>query len=478
MTTNEYNLQVDSSSLSCPRHLGRRHRANYLLSSPQFTSFIDISWRGKEEVQYETLIPPSEIDFSIQRRLLDTKERDCDDILLYLPRSTSDYPVQSSTPYDTMTELNHYLLASLLATYMGKAMVVIERPSVNYTKWEDCLHNREDNGANHDSIGLSHLIQHPKWLSRKCPVPCQQSYDHTKWNQVRQKHLQQVTCQNDNARQTSVFAVGSEDIDEYFEQDWKDQMLERPSPAAQEWALRLGATGKEAQMFGELTNAEHIWGYVSALMARSGVIRFQPWIASEVRELIKSSKLPLNCPYNAIYVHNDNDDKRVQSSIEEEEEEGNEGGESTEEDGVHETISLQSYLPLLNNAQCDNDPDKTLHAYVATNDPGILSNMLSSTITTHDGQDISFLFSPAMQWLDADVTTNCQDNHRVIVALIADLMILSKSDTYIGGFDSKVGGLVHIFRSAVNNYPGKSRVGPVLIRNAHERQYKFAGGSR
>ena len=49
---------------------------------------------------------------------------------------------------------------------------------------------------------------------------------------------------------------------------------------------------------------------------------------------------------------------------------------------------------------------------------------------------------------------DCSRLHRAKIATFADLMILSKSETYLGGSDySDVDWLVRIFRTSVNSPP-------------------------
>jgi len=438
----------------------------------QFT-FIDSAWRGKDEVQFETLIPPSEIDFAIQRRLRVEEERNCDDILLYLPRT--------SAKQGQGVDLNGYLLAALLATYMGKAMVVLETPAAatNFeaVSWFDCpvdvfkkdaIHAKSKLSKEDFPTGLSRLIQHPPWLSHGCPIPCQTSYDFFKWNDLRKQHIQQVTCQNDNDRQAIVFAVSGEDARQYFERQWREQMLERPSAAAYDWAIRLGAKRYEAQTFAKLQKEEDIWYYVSALIARSGIIRFQPWIARDVKALIKSSGLPLDWPYIAIYVHRGDrlqkESREAVSSMPSKEFE-------IEEKRPLKVIPFQNYLQPWDSTDCNG---KAHLVYIATDDPRRIQEEIDRLPKGSGGdtivkecQKLNFIFSPvkSIHLLDEDAKNDCFELHRFNIAAIADLMILAKSDTFVGEFNSNFGRLVRIFRTAVNNFPGRRQEGPVLVRN-------------
>ena len=134
------------------------HYSDEISPTAQF-SFMDFAWRGKEEVQFETLIPPSEIDFSSHHRLQLVEEGNCDDILLYLPCSSDER--------NHALELYNYLLTALVATYMGKAMVILEAPEAEMSRHFACGQHASGKAL---SPVLSSLLQHPQWLSRGCTM--------------------------------------------------------------------------------------------------------------------------------------------------------------------------------------------------------------------------------------------------------------------------------------------------------------------
>lgn len=75
-------------------------------------TFIDSDWMDHKS-QYQTLVPPSEIDFKLERRLFETPGyKQCGRILLYLPHDFARNGHGS--------QLNNYLLAAMLATYLGR----------------------------------------------------------------------------------------------------------------------------------------------------------------------------------------------------------------------------------------------------------------------------------------------------------------------------------------------------------------------
>ena len=91
-------------------------------------SFLDPSWKewGDALVQFETLVSPSELDFTISRRLpweQDDSPEKCDDILLLMP----EYFARNGHG----SQLNSYLLAAMMATFLGKAMLILDAPQKN-----------------------------------------------------------------------------------------------------------------------------------------------------------------------------------------------------------------------------------------------------------------------------------------------------------------------------------------------------------
>jgi len=71
---------------------------------------------------------------------------------------------------------------------------------------------------------------------------------------------------------------------------------------AYNWAVRLGGTHYQAEVFSKTEEESVIWDYVSALIARSGLATFQPWIVRDVKEFIMSTELPLDVPHDSIHV--------------------------------------------------------------------------------------------------------------------------------------------------------------------------------
>ena len=244
-------------------------------------TFIDSEWMDHKS-QYQTLVPPSEIDFKLEGRLFETPGyKQCGRILLYLPHDFARNGHGS--------QLNNYLLAAMLATYLNMAMVVLDAPEeeTNYANgsqfgcpvdgFQDPVEYANFQGKNHKFLsmkpgfptGLSRLIQHPAWLSRECPVPKCKFYTYTTWDAIRktQKNniLKRKSCEEEYG-ETQVTAMGGNQVRSFFEKVYKKKMLDRKSKrarrAAYDWAVRLGASLYEAEIFSRIEDEHQIWDYV------------------------------------------------------------------------------------------------------------------------------------------------------------------------------------------------------------------------
>ena len=292
-------------------------------------SFIDPAWAewGTEEGQYETLVPPSEIDDTIENRLQwDETNRNCDNVFLFMP--------QIFARNGHGSQLNSYLLAAMLATYLGKAMVLLEATQ-KYSRYPngsqfgcpiDAFQDQEEflnfDGNDHSElkmkphfpIGLKRLIVHPTWISRDCPVPKCNKLFYNSWDVIRTEQRdnilsglppREISCETPTGN-AKVTVLGGEEVRQYFDRKFKHEMIDRSTYHAREraygWATRLGGTHQQAETFSKLTHESDIWDYVSALIARSGLITFQPWIVRDLKEFIKSTGLPLDSSYDAIHV--------------------------------------------------------------------------------------------------------------------------------------------------------------------------------
>jgi hypothetical protein len=174
-------------------------------------------------------------------------------------------------------------------------------------------------GWNEDfPVGLTRLIRHPAWLSKGCGMPCVGEYTYEEWDDLRIKNNAtampglpplQIQC-GGTSKRTSLVVLGGQEIRDYFDLYYKEKMLDRSSEIsiarASEWVKRMGAMPHEARTFinSSALDRSDTWDYLSALIARSGVLRFQPWIGRDVEGYMKTyvPDLDLNRPYDAIHV--------------------------------------------------------------------------------------------------------------------------------------------------------------------------------
>lgn len=439
---------------------------------------LDEAWPGHENVNFETLVQPSEIDLLLQRRLPAVEEgHECDDILLYMPNQLQGGNDDDNAPVSGIEgQLNSYLMAVMLATYTSKAMVILESkedlvpggsqfgcPSNAFNEAKKTAGKEQRFDTDEDvPKGLSRLIQHSEWLSRGCSVPCQNNHDYEKWSNVRKKnrkskYAQHSTCRNDSGWESRVLVVDEADVQRLFENNFKGKMLHRPSPTAYNWALRLGAKKYEAQIFADLEDEEDIWDFVSALLARSDVLRFQPWIAKDARKFIHLSQLPMQVSYDAFHV-------RREGNI-----------EGYEQETGLDVIPFTEYLKMWERHDCS---DKARIIYIASDNPGQIKEEISKYPAGEAGNlilpgvdechGLRFYLredSTSTEFMKKGSTSDCSIQYRRTISSVADLIILSKSSTFIGEFGSAFGRLVRTFRAALNDFPGREEEGPVLVRD-------------
>lgn len=394
------------------------------------------------------------------------------------------------------SQLNSYLLAAMVASYIGKAMVLLD-PPLRYSKYPngsqfgcpiDLFQDPDEflnyEGDDHSQLkmkpdfpmGLSRLIIHPKWLSRDCPVPKCKTFDFSSWDAVRRKQLdyssppRTINCDEDHG-QVKVTVMGGEEVRQFFDMQYKQQMLDRTTSQARErafnWATRLGATQYQAKVFSYLSKESNIWDYLSALIARTGLVTFQPWIARDVREFIRVSKLPLDLPHDAIHVRRG--DKLQAEARDEVISYWHSRGFERQVDFPLNYIPFTHFMRVYEKDCPDvwggkvkgNKAVRTI--YLATDDPknvkkeiGKLPRGQGRTTIVGGCERVHFVFSPdarhgALHISDGGVRVDCVERYKRNIHSIADLMILTKSNTFVGEFNSNWGRIVRIFRTQLND---------------------------
>merc|ERR1719223_524598 len=203
--------------------------------------------------------------------------------------------------------------------------------------------------------------------------------------------------------------------------------------------------------------------------------------------MIKRSDLPLDVPYDSIHLRRgdklESDAKRFvirhwQDSGQYDEDTG---------DMPKPYIPLSHYLNQLETVECKDEPRLV---YIATDDPIEVQNEVNElpkdtsgsyyTLNSESCHKFQFIFSPASSMeqgfhIDSSPSKgSCEDRYERNIASIADLMILAKSDIFVGEFNSNWGRLVRTFRLKINN-SAKIMNG---ARPVIQREMKVAWGNK
>ncbi len=454
--------------------------------------------RDMVDQNYQSLSWPTSIDSSMFRK---QKPKDfessslsspCDDILLFMPYSFSHNGHGS--------QINSFILASLIATYSNRAMVLLEPPNeLNGFKsnsqfgcppeaWRTEMRRKGEPpvkvGWNDDfPIGLNRLIRHPAWLSRGCGMPCFGEYTYEEWDEMRMSNNatanpgsppHQVRC-GGTSKRTSVVVLGGQEVRDYFDLYYKGRMLDRSDEmsisAAAEWVTRMGARPHEAEIFVNSSILDRLdtWDYVSALLARSGVLRFQPWIGRDVEAYMKAHlpDLDLNVPHDAIHVRRG--DKLVMEARRLVRLFWKERGmyDEVNDDMPTNYIPFRHYLSQYENVTTCMDGPRTV--YVATDDPVVVKAEINDLPKDDDGNVVlhaadgsitchalRFVFTthdaPSGHHLHEGYGKgSCEERYERNIASIADLMLLSRGNVVIVEFNSNWGRLVRTFRLRIND---------------------------
>lgn len=447
---------------------------------------------------YQALMWPTAIDGSMFKKqkpedfIESSSSSPCDSIFLFMP--------QPFAHNGHGSQLNNFLLASLVATFTDRAMVLLDPPNeLNPFKsnsqfgcpieaWRTEMRRKGGEpvkvGWNEDfPVGLTRLVRHPAWLSKGCSVPCVGEYTYEEWDALRIKNNatempglppKEIQC-GGTSKRTNVVVLGGQEVRDYFELYYKEQMLDRSTDLsvarASEWAARVGAKPHEARTFVNTTALDRrdTWDYISALIARSGVLRFQPWIGRDLEEYIKTyvPDLDLNKPYDAIHVRRG--DKLAVEARRPVRLYWTERGQYDEVTGVMPTnyIPLRHYLTQYESVTKCMDGPRTV--YIATDDPVEVKAEINelpkdddgyTLIVTDDGapmcHKLRFIFSSfdaqsGYHLHDGYGKGSCEERYERNIASVADLMLLTKSDLVVLEFNSNWGRLVRTFRLRVND---------------------------
>ena len=459
--------------------------------------------RDMVDQNYQSLSWPTSIDSSMFRKQSpkdfqsssDPSSSPCDDVLLFLP-----YPFSHN---GHGSQINSFILASLISTYTNRAMVVLEPPNdINGFKsnsqfgcppeaWRTEVRRKGSPpvkvGWNDDfPVGLNRLIRHPAWLSRGCGVPCFGEYTYEMWDGIRTSNNAtanpgspppEVMC-GGTSKSTNVVVLGGQELRDYFDLYYKARMLDRTTDvavnAAYEWVTRMGARPHEAEVFVNsslLEDRVETWDYASALLARSGAVRFQPWIGRDVEAYMKSylPDLDLRTPYDAVHVRRG--DKLIMEARRLVRHYWIERGMYDEVNDVMPTnyIPFRHYLTQYENVTSCNADIGPRTVYVATDDPDVVRAEIDDltkdeygNVVLHgpDGSVICHSFRFVLTKHEASTghhlhegygKGSCEERYERNIASIADLMLLSRGNVVIIEYNSNWGRLVRTFRLRIND---------------------------
>jgi hypothetical protein len=209
-----------------------------------------------------------------------------------------------------------YRHAVMMAAYTNRTLVLYE-PESNSSPF-GCPVSGNTSSPSYPS-GLQRLVHHPEWLSGNCPVPCSLPYDVWLQRANISDREDPFVCV-DKGNDVSVLTIGGIHLKNYFlERVFFDMHLKQQK----EWIERLGADAGEMSWLAANTWEEGIrwnemqsgvkldtlldysvnktsWDEVFGVLTRAGVVRFQPWIARDVRRRV--SEIPIPREYVAIHV--------------------------------------------------------------------------------------------------------------------------------------------------------------------------------
>ena len=449
---------------------------------------------------FETLALTSQVDFLVDERLpYPDNEGHCNDILLYMPY---EHAINGQG-----AQLNAYIKATILATFLNKALVILEADQFHVLP-EWASRNKVPPRSLYDSgsqfgcprygasvdqdfpMGLSRLIQHPRWVGRGCPVPtCGGKMSYKNWEAERKQQksfmrknrgLHEMDCVEGDTH-IKVTALGSSALIQAFTHKLgiQKKMLDRSTPKSRErarqWAKRLGASEREAQTFSEIKSANQIYDYLSALVNRSGLLRFQPWISQDVNEHVQSMGFRFDVPYDAFHV------RRGDKLLREAKKEVQKFWRSNNRLGKQLIVNYIPFSYYIQKAwgKCtasDNVKRRNLKTpqvktvYIATDDPATVHREINAiprvngkgaSLVDQCNHKVNFVFAQTPEHAvfhinDRRTDDNCHAVYKRNIAAISDLVILARAQKFVGDYNSNWGRFIKVARSFLNDNGDKN----------------------
>ncbi|KAL7500129.1 hypothetical protein ACHAWT_008612 [Skeletonema menzelii] len=395
-------------------------------------------------------------------------EECCSSIFLYV----SDVIGQYGLGY----QLNNYILAVLLASYLNRSLMVLDPPIIDgesHSKFSShsqfgCPLDDPNNNTFFQS-GLGRVIDYPAWLHKGCSMPCIGEHNYSFWHSVAQSKESrrnevspdtEYWCMDEDGRNVSVLAIGG-DL-RHLLMSPKYNMFENLARKSPDWVSRIGATKHEA---GWLANhsqnlsLDAIYDQISALLSRAGVVTFQPWINRDVHSFISRFDLPK--PYVAFHVRRG--DKLIAEAkywVD----------DYWAKQGYNETTQPSNYIPFshyLKQVQNEQESGVLTNVYIATDDQDTIKHEIDELLGF---SNVSFHMNPdASSTIHLQSDMECSKRYNRTIAAIADLTILSQSDIFVGEYNSNWGRLVHTARTSfVDGEIGTARQFDMRIAFGHE----------
>ena len=431
---------------------------------------------------YITLQHPQDVDWTVEHRASEIDSyylnhpseynARCNNLMIYMPDAFAFHGHGS--------QINTYLMAVLVSTYLDRPLLLLE-PEGEYNKYE----GGSQFGCPEDfhkgmPAGLSRLIDHPVWLHNGCLIP--KCHDYGVWNQMSGKFRAEGSECKDavTGRIVNTIVARGSPLRGYL-REMSSEMMSKSNPdISLRWALNLGASREEAQRFVEMKRAKDKWDYVIALMVKSGILKLQPWIARDVQKLLQNVDLSIDSDYDGIHVRRG--DKLVSESRGPVVDYWSRQG-YTEQTMPLDYIPFSHYLTRWSKEDCDlNGGEQTEmlnhHVYVATDDPVVvkqeidrliaenamsLNNQLgedpkkqaSLSLIYNNCHQFTFYFNPTQDTsfhlggngernpIDGDT---CSSRYYRNIVSMADFLMLARSRTFIGEYNSNWGKLLRVAR--------------------------------
>mmetsp|Transcript_21855 Transcript_21855/g.34287 ORF Transcript_21855/g.34287 Transcript_21855/m.34287 type:complete len:548 (+) Transcript_21855:104-1747(+) len=459
---------------------------------PPSSFFLRRSLSFNDLENYSTLQDVNDIDPSIEQRAVANANDDkCRNLFLFLPDP------QHFSSHGHGSQLNTYIMSTLIGTYLNRNVLLLEPPNELSTfaggsqfgcpvdAFEE-IHMTSPAASSSSSSspsdswkikenfpgGFSRLIDHQTWLSGGCPIPCADTYTYNDWARMSVSSTAMnvpITCKESDGRTVNVIATAGGPLRQYSRSKTKDKHF----IASERWAIKLGATLTEARIFSTLSNAA-MWDYAMGLMIKAGFLRLQPWIARDVEMLLKSFDLfhavgTKNPVYDSIHVRRG--DKLIEEARGEVVKYWRSQGHSDTENLPTNYVPFAHYLDQFKKEECPMNElgevteRMTRVVYVATDDPIVVKEEIANLpnridermVLWNDCHELSFYFNPTDDssfHLNGDGETgfsdgtedNCFKRYHRNIASVADMMILAKSRTFVGEFNSNWGKLLRSMR--------------------------------